>query len=462
MSGTARRRLAAVATCWLFVSGCVYYNGVYNAEKSAKRGDSKLRRNEDDGAREDFRLSATHAESVLVRHPTSTWATRARYLAGRGAALAGDCETGSTRLLAFLAEANAPSDDRQRAVVALAACYLRSSEAPRARTLLDSLLPSVTDAEIRRQARRWAARTALTLGDLAATDQYLGDQDAGLLPWEIASSALGQRDFARAESVLVQRGRAGDYREEVVRAINDFGSGNRLDGAERIVKAYDNARVRDASRGRLQYALGDQLLRAGRDSLARLYLARATTLMTRDSLLRREVMARTAYLEVRRAQSLQSADSVLTRVDSAAWSTVFGRQMSEHLLLMRVLLGRDDPSGASAFLASEVVRDSLRAAPLAAALFTGMARQNPQSLFAPYAWYAASVLVPDSADRWRQLIPAEYPASAVAARLRGDDVAVMPDFTNAPQLLKLRWGEAVRVWSDSVRKLRTRAAPRNP
>jgi hypothetical protein len=153
---------------------------------------------------------------------------------------------------------------------------------------------------------------------------------------------------------------------------------------------------------------------------------------------------------------------VLTRVDSAAWSTVFGRQMSEHLLLMRLLLGRDDPSGASAFLASEVVRDNLRAAPLAAALFTGMARQNPQSLFAPYAWYAASVLVPDSADRWRQLIPAEYPASAVAARLRGDDVAVMPDFTNAPQLLKLRWGEAVRVWSDSVRKLRTRAAPRNP
>ncbi|WP_439643714.1 hypothetical protein [Gemmatimonas sp.] len=458
----AWRRLVLLAASWCIPSGCVYYNGVYNAEKSAKRGDSKLRRNEDDGAREDFRLSAAHAESVLVRHPTSQWVARSLYLAGRGAALAGECETGRARLQAFLANPEAQAIDRQRAVIAIAACHLRSSDAPRARVLLDSLLPGITDAEVRRQARLWAARTALTVGDLAATDQYLGDQDSGLLPWEIASSALGQRDFVRAESILVQRGRAGDFREDVVRAINDFGNGNRLDGAERIVKAYDNARVREVNRGRLQYALGDQLLRGGRDSLARLYFARVTTLITRDTLLRREVVARTAYLELRRAQSMQTADSVLTRVDSSAWSTVFGRQMSEQLLLMRLLLGRDDPSGASAFLAGEVVRDSLRAVPLAAALFSGMARQNPQSLFAPFAWYAASVLVPDSADRWRQRIPVEYPASAVAARLRGEDVTEAPDFTNAPQLLKLRWGEAVRVWSDSVRKLRTRAAPRNP
>lgn len=459
---TARRRLGAVVTVWLLASGCVYYNGVYNAEKSAKRGDAKLRRNEDDAAREDFKASAAHAETVLVRHPSSPWAVRSLYLAGRGAALSGECETGRRHLTTFLAGSSGTADERARATVALAACELRTSNAVRARALLDSVLRTLPEGETRRQARLWAARSALALGDLPATDEYLGDLNTGLLPWEIAATALGARDFARAESVLVVRGREGDFREDVVRALVDFGAAQRLDGAERVVRAFDNARVRDLNRARLQYTLGDQLVKAGQDSLARMYLQRAAALVGKDSLMRREVVARTAYLELRRAESMRSADSAVARVDSASWTTAFGRQIREHLLLMQLLMVRDDPTGASAFLAGEVARDSLRSARLAQAVFADFARQNTRSMFAPHAWYAASVLWPDSAERWQQRVRVEYPASAVALRLGGEDPSTADDFANAPTLLKLRWGEAVRVWSDSVRKLRARGAPRNP
>lgn len=455
-------RVAAVACAWLLAAGCVYYNGVYNAERVAKRGDGKLRRNEDEAAREDFRLSAIHAESVLVRAPTSSWYPRALYLAGRGAALAGGCEQGVARLNALLLVPTVPDDDRVRATIALAACDLRQSNAASARARLDALLGRLPEGESRRQARLWSARAALAQGDLPAVDRYLGSLDAGLLPWEVVNAALAARDYARAESVVVARAGTGDFRSEVTRTVNDLAAAARFEAAGRIVKAYDNTRVRESDRARLHFALGAQLARTGQDTLARRTLLRAEALVGKDTLLRSDVRARMLLLDLRRAESMPAADSILARVDSSTWATSFARQIGEHVLLVQLLRGRDDPTGASAYLAGEVVRDSLRTPLLAQALFSSFARTNGSSVFAPFAWYAASLLRPDSAERWVQRIRTEYPASAVAARLRGADPATTEDYQRAPDLLKLRWGEAVRVWSDSVRKLRTRAAPRAP
>lgn len=455
-------RLGAVTAVWLLASGCVYYNGVYNAEKAAKRGDNKLRRNEDDAAREDFRISATHAETVLARAPKSSWYPRALYLAGRGLALAGECTQAVPRLDSLLAIRALPPEDRARATIALASCETRQPDQTVARARIDSLLVTLPEGETRRQARLWGARAALAQGDLAAVDRYLGSLDAGLLPWEVVNAALGSRDYARAESVVVSRGALGDFRSEVVRTVTDLASAAMFPQAERVVKAYDNPRVRESNRARLHYTIGEQFVRAGRDTLARRSLQLADGLVGKDSLLRREVRARLLLLDLRRADSMAVADSMLARVDSSVWVTPFGRTIGEHLLLVRLLSGRDDPSGASAYLAGEVVRDSLRTPLLAQSVFTSFARTRSTSVFAPWAWYAASVLRPDSAERWQQRIRTEFPASSVAARLRGDDPSTAEDYQSASGLLKLRWGEALRVWADSVRKLRARAAPRAP
>ena len=65
----------------LAAGGCAYYNGVYNAKASAKTADRQFVRGESYAASQAYTLSATTAETVLVRHPRSRWRPEALYLA---------------------------------------------------------------------------------------------------------------------------------------------------------------------------------------------------------------------------------------------------------------------------------------------------------------------------------------------------------------------------------------------
>lgn len=452
--GGAWRRMLLLTVTWLSGSGCVYYNGVYNAQSAAKAGDARLRRDDEDDARTHFQLSRERAESVLVRFPQSKWRTRALYLAGRGAALVGECDAGTPRLQEFLAASGTDPDDRDRARVALAACDVRLSRLVEARTRLDSLV-TASNTETARQARLWAARAALAQGDLDAVPGYLGSMEAGVLPWELINASLSARDYVQVESLLVVRAGRGQFREDAVRAVRDLGAADRFEAADRIVRAYDAVRVREESRGLLHYTLGEQLMRASRDSLAAVHLSVARTFGARDTLLVRESSARLAFLGVRRITSVEQADSVLARLDSASWRTAYARRLGEQMLLLRMLEAKPDPTGATDYLAAEVARDSLRAPALAAGMFIRLAREQATSPLAPHAWYAAGLLLPDSAEGFQRRVLAEFAGSAVAARLRGEDPTTLPDYISTPELLKFNWTETVRQWTDSVRKLRT-------
>jgi hypothetical protein len=126
--------------------------------------------------------------------------------------------------------------------------------------------------------------------------------------------------------------------------------------------------------------------------------------------------------------------------------------------LVRMLANKTDGTGAGQFLAAEVLRDSLQAPALAQAVFVDLARRRAASPLAPAALYAATLLpsplTADSAERWRRRVTTEYAASAVAARLRGDDPTGLPDFVTAPEMLRFSWSEVTRQWADSVRRLR--------
>lgn len=455
--GRAIWRALLWSGAWLTGTGCVYYNGVYNAQSAAKAGDARLRRDQDEQAIAQFQLSAERAESVLARFPTSNWRTRALYLAGRGASLSGNCEKGTPRLLDFLSSGGTGVADRDRARVALAVCDVRLSRVAEARRRLDSLV-AAPDAETARQARLWAARAALAQGDLDAVSGYLGRLEAGVLPWEFINASLAARDYTRVESLLVVRARRGDFRDDAVRAVRDMAGAGSVAGAERVVQAYDAIRVRDVARGALHYALGDHWVRAGDDSLALVHLNAARELGARDSVVARESAARLAYVALRRTTTVPEADGVLARVDSVVARTPYARRFGEQFLLVRLLATQADPTGAALYLAGEVARDSLRAPLLATGLFTRLAREQSASPLAPHAWYAASLLRPDSAELWRRRVLAEFGFSAVAARLRGEDPATLPDYVATPELLRFTWTDAVRLWADSVRKLR--ALPR--
>ncbi len=461
MSRSARwsaiRRLVSLAGVGAIASGCVYFNGVYNANEAARRGDARLRRGAESEAATHFQTSAEKAETVLVRHPQSSWRRRALYLAGRGAAYGGSCERAMPRLHEFLADTGGAPDDAARARVALASCELRTAQLAEARAGLDSVLASPVaerDAVLSREARLWAARVALAAGDRDAVAQYLGQSADGALPWELVMASLSAREYTRVESLLVQRAARADYRDDVQRALRELWAAGHWDEAESVVRGYDAARIRDASRASMHFTVGDLNLRSGRDSVARQHLFAARTLAGRDTVIERESRARLSYLTLMRVSTMREADTIMSRQDSALRRTPFARRVSEQLLLVKLLARQDEPTGAAVYLAAEVARDSLRAPGLARSLFLRVAREIPGTPLAPQALYAAGLLDPDSAEVWQASIQADFGQSAVAAWLRGEDPASKADFAASPALLDLRWVQTLRVWTDSVRKLR--------
>lgn len=447
----------------VLLSGCVYYNGVYNAKAAARTGDARLRRGDESDATQFFQLSAAKAETVLVRYPKSAWRTRALYLAGRGAALAGQCEPALIRLAEFLSQAGSSADDRARARMALASCELRTARVATARVRLDSLIET-RDPETARQARLWAARAALAAGDRDAMARYLGAAADGAMPWELLMSSLSAQEFVRVESLLVQRAARADYRDDVTRVLRELFAAGQWDAVESVVRGYDASRIRDASRASMHFTVGDLNLRAGRDSIAQQHLFAARTLAERDTVITRESAARIAYMSMMRVSTLREVDTIVARQDSAVRRTPFARRINEQLLLVSLLAQQAEPTGAAWFLAAEVARDSLRAPALARTLFLRVPRELPGTPLAPHALYAAGLLTPDSASAWGARIGRDYAGSSVAAWLRGDDPATQADFALAPELLQLRWTETLRTWADSVRKLRTppKTAPPQP
>ena len=452
------QRLALVLAAWLVGSGCVYYNGIYNAQAEARLADAKLRRDDDGEAVTRFQRSAAIAETVLVRHPKSKWRNRALYIAARSGAMAAQCARAVPRLEQLLAGTTLNGIERTRSRLALATCDVRAGRSADARARLDSLLLT-GDREIARQSRLWAARAALSMGDRDAVPAYLGNLDAGVLQWELINASMSAREYARVESLLVQRARLGDYRDDVTRALRDLLGDGRVQAAEQIVDQYDEARVRDDSRARMHYALGDMHARVGRDSLARRHLYAARTLAQRDTVTAHDATARLALLALPRVTSVRELDTLIARQDSVVWRTSYARQVAERVLLFRLLASRGDAENASLYLAAEVARDSLRAPELARALFLRIARESPSSPLVPNAWYAAALLEPDSALVWQRRVLANFAGSSVAASLRGEDPADRPDFVSSPALLKLNWADALRIWSDSVRKLRLPPKP---
>jgi|GEM_PF-2107625 len=445
-----------VVACMLMPTGCVYYNGIYNAKEAARDGDALLRPEAVADAGRPFQLSAERAESVLVRYPKSAWRTRALYLAGRGQAYSAQCDRAIPTLNEFLSQAGSAVGDRDRARVALASCELRGSRLASARARLDSLVDA-PDADVARQARIWAARAALAAGDRDAVPQYLRTLDASALQWELIGSSLSAAEYARAESLLTIQAARGAYRDDATRVLRNLWLAGRVDAVEGIVRRYDQSRVRDDHRATMHYALGELNIRAGRDSIARRHLQTATTFAGRDTVVAHEAAARLSLLPLSVLRSTREVDSVISRQEPSTRATTYSRRVQDQLLLVTLLEGRSDPTGASLYLAAEVARDSLRAPKVAEAMFLRIAREQSTSSLTPRALHAASLLDPDSAQRWLGQVTSAYAASSVAAYLRGDDPATASDFVTTPELLKLRWTEGQRAWTDSLRKLRVPA-----
>src|SRR6476661_7630313 len=74
------------------LGGCVYYNGMYNANRLANSARKAEREGRTFEANNLWGQVATKAESVMVRHPRSKYAEEATVLRGVALARLGQCD----------------------------------------------------------------------------------------------------------------------------------------------------------------------------------------------------------------------------------------------------------------------------------------------------------------------------------------------------------------------------------
>ena len=409
----------------LSLQGCVYFNGMYNANRLA----NSARKAERDGrtfeAASLWGQVATKAESVVVRHPRSKYAEEAALLRGVALARMGQCEQ-ALPALSRVGVAGVSSDLAEDAWLAAGRCQFTLGNLAAADAAFANLLDS-KNAGRRREARFQRARTQRYLGNYAEALQALeGNKEprairerllslagAGRLPaamaladsliirgdtaqpWDSLVTSLAQQNVASA-SQLVDRLRRLPGRPVETQARWLLEDGLRL-------AAIDTARA--SARFREAIKIGGTGDAAGRASLQLVQLNLRSTanpqeLSTSISALRE---LSTRYRGV--ASELQLLRGTAAGVLAASDSTAAGSPQGDLRL----------------FLAAETARDSLKAPQLAEVIFLRIVNEWPDSPYAPKAVLAAQQLNPTWADSARALLETRYTYSPYLARIRGEE-----------------------------------------
>ncbi len=461
LGALSRRRVAAIAGAagmLLTVGGCAYYNGLYNAKAELRAGERLARQGRASEAGSHFGEAAAKAESVLVRFPRSRWRGEALGIAGRAAALGGDCAAARPRLDAALAVAPRDAAVREPLFVAQGVCQVRDAHPLAALALLEPLAANGR-AETRPVAALWAARAAIALGDATRARRILGPLDAGAAQWELAQASLASGQYAVAESLLTLRAARGDARPDLVAMLRTLWLAGEREPFERLVGRYGASGAPSADRLALLMFAADLQMADGFDDRARAHLLAARRLAV-DSVADAAAAARLTLLSLAPLSHLEDVAAAVRRGAAAGRPSPLQRRLDDNLLLLEMLASRKDPSGASLFLAAEIARDSLRAPRLAFQLFRRIDQQVQGALMAPRGLLSAAILEPDSAAVLRARLRERYPRSPWALTLDGGSPADLPAWEASETTLRVAWKDVALHFADSLAQLR--AAPAAP
>jgi tetratricopeptide (TPR) repeat protein len=430
------------------LSGCVYYNGMYNANRLA----GSARKAERDGrtfeANNLWGQVATKAESVAVRHPTSKYAEEARVLRGVALARLGQCEA-ALGSLSLATSASQRSDLTEDALLAMGRCQLALGNLPASEAAFGQLLDSKNRdrrlearlqlARLLRQSDRYqeALRALEAIKDPRANNErILALAGAGRLPeaLALADSLIARNDTTRPwDSLVVIMGRQSpaaasrllDRLAPLPVRSPEIQARRMLDDGIRLAPS-DSARA--AARFRQAISIGKNSDAAGRASLQLVLLdlhraKRPEDLPTLVAALKRvsDGFESVAYDATQLSASVAGVHAAATTV---TWETPRGD--------LRL------------FLAAESARDSLRAPALAAGLFHRILEDYPNSSYAAKVVLAAQRLDSTWTDTARGLLEGRYLTSPYLAVIRGE------------------WSEDYRRLEDSLGAYAATLAPTQP
>ena len=414
-----RTALAAV-----FLGGCVYYNGMYNANRLANSARKAEREGRTFEANNLWGQVATKAESVVVRHPRSKYAEEAAILRGLALARMGQCEQ-ALAPLGRVAVANVRVDLREDVWLAAGRCHVALGNLPAADAAFAQVLDSKND-DRRREARVQRARTlrhagryeealsALTgVKDRRATPELLlALAGAGRIPeaMALADSLVAQGDTTQPWDTLV-----------VTLARQDPSSGSSLvDRIRRLpnrtaetharwlledgVRLAQSDTARAAARFREAIKVGGTGPAAGHASL---------------QLIRLSLRAVSHPQELSRL--IQTLRGLVKDQSGTAEVTQLSATAAGVLATLASLMPGSPQGDLRLFLAAEAARETLQAPRLAQGMFLRIFTGWPDSPYAPKAILAAQQLNPTWADSGRALLEARYLDSPYLAMIRGEE-----------------------------------------
>jgi tetratricopeptide (TPR) repeat protein len=368
------------------LGGCVYYNGMYNANRLAGSARKAEREGRTFEANNLWGQVVTKAESVVVRHPTSKYAAEAGLLRGVALARLGQCEQ-ALGALGQVTLGSKAGDLTEDALLATGRCQLALGNIPASEAAFSQLLDS-KNRDRRREARfqyakllRQSGRYQEALRALKGVNDPRADGErilalggAGHLPQALglADSLIARRDTTQpwdslvvlmaqqspgAASRLLDRLRPLPVRSPEIQARRLLEDGIRLT---------DSDTARAAGRFREAISIGGTNNAAGQSSL------------------------QLVLMDLRRAGRVEDLPGPIVALKTIA-------KRFETVALQATQLGStiggihqagtsvtwETPQGdLRLFLAAEAARDSVRAPALAERLFRRVLEDYPNSSYA--------------------------------------------------------------------------------
>ena len=418
-----KRALPALVTTAALLTGCAYYNSMYQAVHIAHRAERAEREGRTFDAQGMWGQVAVEAETTIVRHPRSKWVVPARFLQGKAYQRLGACDR-AIGPLEFFQSQSADSETVIEARGLLAGCYTTLGD-PAAAAVVYRQLVSSPDPMMRRRAHYAIGMAELDRGNAAAA---LADLDASQDPaaavpratalarvgraadaGRIADSLIVARDSTVAWDTLIDVIGAGD--PALASALVDRRvavPGTPVEFAARLIEL-DGLRlvVRDTAAGLARLAQvgarapGGDAARDAAVALAAVLSARAAN--------SRDLDTAAAPLEAFGKPSPSAALMVAPELDNIRWL----RDQIDSLAPAQ-------PTGdMRTFLLAEFARDSVGARRLAISLFERIALEASASPYAAKALLAAAVLDPAAADSLRGIVLSRYADSPYVLALTG-------------------------------------------
>ena len=414
------------------LSGCAYFNGLYNANQLAKDAIRAEREGRVGEARSLWSQAAVKAESVAVRYTESKYFDDALVLQGRALRAAGQCDSAIEPLQRAI-RTSPDVDLLEFAHFFLGRCQLSFGRVDSAIAAFSRTLPS-DDTLLASAAHLWRGRAYASLGenDAAVVDFSASSLVEAVFDLAVAYARLGR--LYEADRVLRWRV-DGQYSETrwlaTLDSVGEFAPELAATVVELLLERPGLSR---SEKGNLLLQDGDQWVARGEAHRA-MSRYESVPIVAPGTAAVEASQYRQIVAELQSASELDRLPEWLGALSTMADAT--GPSLPDLAVLTSAvemavssLQGRLDDAGPDAdwrrlnpdlemFLAAESLRDRAGAKLLAAALFQELAARYPGSPVAPKALLAAADLDPNASDQLVAAARRRYPLSPYTLVLNG-------------------------------------------